>query len=272
MGKSYFLNLFNFVKIKPMKIISWNVNGIRAWYKKDMLDWVIQSDPDVFCVQETKSHPEQLPEELKNIDGYFSYFSSSEVKKGYSGVAIYTKIKPEKVEHGMGFEEFDKEGRYLAVYFKDFVLINCYFPNAGMGEHRLKYKMEFYKTFLNHIKNLKDKGYNVVFCGDVNTAHKEIDLARPKENEKNTGFLPEERAWIDGVLNNGFIDVFRHFYPEKLNTYTYWDMKTRARERNVGWRIDYFFVSDSFVKQVVGVEVLSDVYGSDHAPIVLELR
>ena len=255
-----------------MKIVSWNVNGIRAWYKKGLLDWVIQFDPDVFCVQETKAHPDQLPEELRNVDGYFSYFSSSETKKGYSGVAIYTKTQPEKVEYGMGVEKFDQEGRYLALYFNDFVLINCYFPNGGMGPHRLEYKLDFYDAFLKHINELRKKGYKIVFCGDVNTAHKEIDLAQPKENEDNTGFLPVERVWLDEVVNNGYVDVFRHFYPEKTGVYTYWDMKTRARDRNVGWRIDYFFVSSDFVKQVKSIRVLSEVMGSDHAPIVLELK
>lgn len=255
-----------------MKILSWNINGIRAWFKKGMLDWVIQYDPDIFCFQETKAHPEQLPEELKNIDGYFSYFSSSEMKKGYSGVAVYTKIKPKKIEYGMGIEKFDKEGRLLVLYFKNFVLINCYFPNGGMGPHRLEYKLEFYDSFLEYINKLKSKGHNVVFCGDVNTAHKEIDLARPKENEEHTGFLPIEREWLDEVINNGFTDVFRYFYPEKLDTYTYWDMKTRARERNVGWRIDYFFVNSGFVKQVKGFQTLDNVFGSDHCPIVLELK
>jgi len=255
-----------------MKIISWNVNGIRAWYKKGLLDWIIQYDPDIFCVQETKAHPEQLPEDLKDIDGYFSYFSSSQLKKGYSGVAVYTKTKPEKVEYGMGIEKFDQEGRFLALYFKNFVLINCYFPNGGMGPHRLKYKMEFYETFLKFIKKFEEQNQNVVFCGDVNTAHKEIDLARPKENQHNTGFLPEERAWIDDVIQNNFVDVYRAFYPEKPDAYTYWDMKTRARDRNVGWRIDYFFVSHNFMKQVKDMKILDDVYGSDHAPIVLILN
>ncbi|MBU4480020.1 exodeoxyribonuclease III [Patescibacteria group bacterium] len=255
-----------------MKIISWNVNGIRAWYKKGLLDWIIQYDPDIFCVQETKAHPEQLPEDLKDIDGYFSYFSSSQLKKGYSGVAVYTKTKPEKVEYGMGIEKFDQEGRFLALYFKNFVLINCYFPNGGMGPHRLEYKMEFYETFLKFIKKFEEQNQNVVFCGDVNTAHKEIDLARPKENQHNTGFLPEERAWIDDVIQNNFVDVYRAFYPEKPDAYTYWDMKTRARDRNVGWRIDYFFVSHNFMKQVKDMKILDDVYGSDHAPIVLILN
>lgn len=255
-----------------MKIISWNVNGIRAWYKKGLLDWLKKESPDVFCVQETKARPDQLPEKLKNITGYFSYFSSPKTKKGYSGTAIYTKTQPKKVEYGMGVEEFDQEGRYLAVYFKKFVLINCYFPNGGMGPHRLKYKLEFYDVFLKHINKLQENNYKIIFCGDINTAHKEIDLARPKENEKHTGFLPAEREWLDGVVNNDYFDVFRYFYPEKTGAYTYWDMKTKARDRNVGWRIDYFFVSSNFVKQIKGIKILSDVKGSDHCPVLLELN
>ncbi|OGD68130.1 exodeoxyribonuclease III [Candidatus Campbellbacteria bacterium RIFCSPLOWO2_01_FULL_34_15] len=255
-----------------MKIISWNVNGIRAWYKKGNLDWVKRETLDIFCIQETKSHPEQLPEDLLSVQGYYAYFSSSQVKKGYSGVAIYTKTKPDNVEYGMGVEEFDQEGRFLAVYFGKNVLINCYFPNGGMGPHRLKYKMEFYETFLKHINKLRKNGYSVIFCGDVNTAHKEIDLARPKENEKNTGFLPEERAWIDEVIKNKYVDIFRHLNPNKINTYSYWDMKTRARDRNVGWRIDYFFVSDDLVSQVKNVDILDEILGSDHAPIFLDIN
>ncbi|OGD69195.1 exodeoxyribonuclease III [Candidatus Campbellbacteria bacterium RIFCSPLOWO2_02_FULL_35_11] len=255
-----------------MKIISWNVNGIRAWHKKGYSEWVKHENPDIFCVQETKSHPEQLPAELLNITGYHSYFSSSQVKKGYSGVAIYTKTESERVEYGMGVEEFDQEGRFLAVYFKKIVLINCYFPNGGMGPHRLEYKMKFYETFLNHINKLRKDGYSIIFCGDVNTAHKEIDLARPKENEKNTGFLPEERVWIDKVVDSGYIDTFRHFNSGRVNAYSYWDMKTRARDRNVGWRIDYFFVSDDLISKVKKADILDEVFGSDHCPILLDIN
>ena len=255
-----------------MKLISWNVNGIRAWYKKGLLDWVKQEKPNILCVQETKAHQEQLSDELRNIKGYYSYFSSAETRKGYSGVAIYTKTKPEKVEYGMGIKKFDEEGRYLAIYMGGFVLINCYFPNGGMGAHRLKYKLEFYDAFLEHINKLKKEGYKIIFCGDINTAHKEIDLARPKANENNTGFLPVERAWIDEVINNGYIDTFRHFYPDKKEAYSYWDMKTFARNRNVGWRLDYFFVSSDLLGKIKDAKILSDVKGSDHCPIVLNIN
>jgi len=182
----------------------------------------------------------------------------------------------------MGNKEFDQEGRLIAVHYKDFVLFNVYFPNGGGGPHRLKYKLEFYDAFLEKIERLRKRGNpkshkgeggrKIIFCGDVNTAHEEIDLARPKQNEDNTGFLPEERAWIDEVVYSGYVDVFRHFYPNKKNAYTYWDMKTRARDRNVGWRIDYFFVSSNLVPKLKSTKILSDVYGSDHCPIVISIE
>ena len=252
-----------------MKIISWNVNGIRAVHKKGAFGDFLKQKADIFCIQETKAEESQLVDEIKNISGYFSYFSSSKIKKGYSGVAVYTKIKPEKVEYGIGIKKFDDEGRLLALHFKDFVLFNVYFPNGGQGPHRIEYKLEFYDEFLSFIEKLKKKGRNIIFCGDVNTAHEEIDLARPKENEENTGFLPEERAWIDELINHGYIDTFRHFYPNKKDMYSYWDMKTGARERNVGWRIDYFFVSASLSKKISSSKILDSIYGSDHCPIEL---
>lgn len=258
--------------VNPMNIISWNVNGLRAIHRKGNFNWLVKKSPDIFCFQETKAHPDQLLQELKEIEGYHAYFAYPTVKKGYSGVAIYSKVKPEKVEYGLGVEEFDQEGRVLGAYFKDFVLFNVYFPNGGGGPERLKYKLDFYDHFLKKITALKKKGLNVIFCGDVNTAHEEIDLARPKENEENTGFLPEERAWIDEVIAAGFVDVYRHLYPEKKGAYTYWDLKTAARERNVGWRIDYFFASQSFMQKIKGCKILSDIFGSDHCPLELEIK
>jgi exodeoxyribonuclease-3 len=253
-----------------MKIISWNVNGIRAVHRKGNFDWLIKESPDIFCIQETKATPDQLPEEVRNPKGYHSYFNAPDVKKGYSGVAIYSKTEPLKVEYGINGKK-DPEGRILVAHYKDFVLINAYFPNGGGGPERLAYKLKFYKEFLQYIEKLR-KQKPVIFCGDVNTAHKEIDLARPKENEKNTGFLPEERAWLDEVVWAGHVDIFRHFYPNKKEAYTYWDMKTFARDRNVGWRIDYFFVSNEFLKKAKKTSILSDILGSDHCPIVLELK
>lgn len=254
-----------------MKIVSWNVNGLRAVVKKGNWDWFLQNQPDILCLQETKAHPDQLPEEVRNPKGYFSYFDHSKGRKGYSGVAIYSKVKPEKMEEGMGVPEFDQEGRLLVAYFKDFVLLNCYFPNGGGGPVRLKYKLEFYEHFLKFINKLHKKGHKMVFTGDINTAHTEIDLARPKENVENTGFLPIERAWIDKVVKHGYIDIWRYLNPNKKDSYTYWDMKTFARDRNVGWRIDYFFVSQDFVSRVTSVKILDDVFGSDHCPILLEV-
>lgn len=232
----------------------------------------MNESPDIFCLQETKAHLEQLPNEVRNPQGYFAYFDHSKVKKGYSGVAVFTKTEPEKVEYGMGIEEFDQEGRLLALFFKNFVLINIYFPNGGGGPARLDYKLRFYDTFLAYIEKLRKSGYKIIFCGDINTAHKEIDIARPKENENNTGFLPVERAWIDKVVSCGYIDSFRYFYTDAKNKYTYWDMKTFARDRNVGWRLDYFFVSSDLKQNLKKTDVLDMVLGSDHCPILLELK
>ncbi|MFA5934019.1 MAG: exodeoxyribonuclease III [Candidatus Paceibacterota bacterium] len=256
-----------------MKIISWNTNGLRATHKQGyFLPLLEKYKPDILCLQETKAEPDQLPDEARNPKGYHSYFSFSKKRKGYSGVAIYTKVEPEKVEYGIGIPEFDDEGRIVIAHFKDFVLLNVYFPNGGGGEERLDYKFHFYDAFLTYIDALKKNGNKIIFCGDVNTAHEAIDLARPKENEMNTGFLPEERAWIDEVIDHGYTDIFRHFYPGKIDAYTYWDMKTFARSRNVGWRIDYFFASTNFLPRVIGTKILSDYMGSDHCPIEIEIN
>jgi len=254
-----------------MKIISWNVNGIRACHRKGSFDELLKLKSDIFCLQETKAHPDQLPEEVRNPKGYFSYFDHSKTRKGYSGVAIYTKTEPEKVTKGMGIPEFDQEGRLITAYFKDFILITGYFPNGGSGPDRLEYKLAFYDHFLKFVEKLRNKNKNVIFCGDINTAHTAIDLARPKENEKNTGFLPIERAWIDQVVKKGYVDVFRSFNPDKKDVYTYWDMKTFARDRNVGWRIDYFFASSEAMKNIKDIKILDTVFGSDHCPISIEI-
>jgi len=259
-----------------MRIISWNVNGIRAIHKKDKWNQIFElgpngDSPDIFCLQETKANPDQLIEEIRNPAGYYSFFDHPKEKKGYSGVAIYSKVKPEKVQYEMGSPTLDNEGRLIAAYFKDFVLINVYFPNGGGGPVRLKYKLDFYAEFLKFIEKIRKTHKHVVFCGDINTAHHEIDLARPKENAENTGFLPIERAWIDKVVETGYVDLFRRAFPDKTAAYTYWDQKTFARDRNVGWRIDYFFASTETVKHVKGAGIMSDVYGSDHCPIYLDL-
>jgi exodeoxyribonuclease-3 len=258
-----------------MKIISWNVNGLRAFSKKTDVhawQWLVDQRADIFCLQETKSEAHQLPEDIKQIKGYFSYFNSSKTRKGYSGVALYTKKEPNKVEYGLGIPEMDQEGRLIVAYFDDFVLLNCYFPNGGGGEVRLAYKLEFYKHFLAFIKKLQKKGIHVIFCGDVNTAHTEIDLARPKENEKNTGFLPIERKWIDDVCEAGFVDVWREQHKNTKDVYTYWDMKTGARNRNVGWRIDYFFVDSALYSTIQKTKIHDTILGSDHCPIEIQTK
>ncbi len=256
-----------------MKIISWNVNGIRAVERKGSWQTFMKgTKPDIVCLQETKAEVGQLSKELVEIPGYYAYFSSSKGRKGYSGVGLYTKIKPEKVTFGIDEPGVDDEGRVIVAHYKDFVLLNIYFPNGGGGPVRLAYKLKFYDDFLIYIDKLRKKGKRVVFCGDVNTAHETIDLARPKENEKNTGFLPEERAWLDEVVAHGYVDVFRHFYPTTTGAYTYWDQKSAARDRNVGWRIDYFFVSSDFLPEVKNIKILTDYFGSDHCPLLLTTK
>ncbi len=254
-----------------MKLISWNVNGIRAIHRKGNWDWWLLENADIFCVQETKATTEQLPESVKQVKGYHAYFSWPTVKKGYSGVGVYTKKKPDEVTYGLGIEEFDQEGRLITCFFGDLAVMNLYFPNGGGGPVRLAYKLAFYDHFLNYCLKLRKKGYKIIFCGDINTAHEEIDLARPKENEENTGFLPEERAWLDEVVNSGFVDTFRNKFPGKTGAYTYWDIKTASRERNVGWRIDYVFISTDLLKNLKNAFILEKVMGSDHCPYGIEI-
>lgn len=267
-----------------MRIISWNVNGLRANVKKAGFDWFLNESPDIYCLQEVKAEAEQLEEGVRNPPGYFSYFDHSKGRKGYSGVAVYSKMKPDSVEYGLGQKEFDQEGRFLGLFFDVFkvsptssakpiklAVLNIYFPNGGGGPERLKFKLKYYDEFLKYINKLKKKGYEIVFCGDINTAHTEIDLARPKENVENTGFLPIERAWLDKVVKAGYVDTFRHFFPKDTGKYTYWDMKTFARDRNVGWRIDYFFVTPNLLSQVKSTAILDSVFGSDHCPLEIVL-
>jgi len=221
-------------------------------------------------LQETKAHPEQLTAAILHPDGYQSYWAAAE-RKGYSGVAVYTKQKPIKVEVGLGAPEFDMEGRVLILEYDGFVLFNMYVPNGGSGNKRVPYKMDFYECFVKKIETLRKKGKKLIVCGDINTAHTEIDLARPKENAKNTGFLPEERAWVTRFLELGYLDTFRLFHKEPGH-YSWWDYKTKARERDVGWRIDYFFISRNLQSQVKDAFILKDVYGSDHCPVGIELN
>lgn len=255
-----------------MRIVSWNVNGLRAVARKELLfPAFAELKPDMLLVQETKARSEQLPESVRRIPGFQSFFNSHTTKGGYSGTALYTKQEPVDVHYGMGEERFDSEGRMVTAYFKDLIVSNIYFPNGGRGPERLAYKLDFYEAFLEYIEELRAKN-PVVWGGDVNTAHEAIDLARPEENEQNTGFLPEERAWLDEVVAQGWVDTYRHLYPAKEGAYSYWDMKTRARDRNVGWRIDYLFISPDLLPQVKKATIHSGTYGSDHCPVSLELR
>ena len=263
-------NAYFCTKINRLKIASYNVNGIRAAIRKGFLDWLVLAGPDVICLQETKAMKEQLDLEAFEKAGYPYHYWFSAEKKGYSGVAVFTKAKPEQVTSSFPAESFSKEGRVLAVDYGEFVLLNVYFPNGKSSAERLQYKMDFYDDFLDYADGIKNSGKHVVICGDVNTAHKEIDLARSKANEGTSGFLPIERAWIDKLLEHGYVDTLRLFNQEP-DQYTYWDMITRARDRNVGWRIDYFFVNEGFVPRLKTGFILADVMGSDHCPIGIEI-
>ncbi|UCE08678.1 MAG: exodeoxyribonuclease III [bacterium] len=255
--------------MNTIRILSWNVNGLRAVYNKNFLEWFLKEQPDILCLQETKSQPGQLPDELTNVVGYHAYFSSAE-RKGYSGVAIYSKQEPADIKLGMDIKRFDSEGRIIFADYKQFSLFNVYFPNGKQSEERLIYKMDFYDAFLDYAVKLKEQGKRLIICGDVNTAHTEIDLARPRENEKISGFLPQERAWIDKFLSYGFIDTFRMFHKDGGH-YTWWDLRTRARERDVGWRIDYFYISENLQDNVKSAFIQKEIMGSDHCPLGIEI-
>ena len=252
------------------KFVSWNVNGIRAAVKKGFLDWFAGVSPDVLCVQETKIQVDQLTGELACPAGYHAHWNSAE-RKGYSGVTTWSKVEPLGVETGFGVEEFDVEGRVLMTEYPGLKLFNVYFPNGGRDQERLDYKLRFYASFLQTCDALHAQGERLVICGDFNTAHCPIDLARPKQNQKTSGFMPEERVWIDRYLEHGFVDTFRALHPDEAERYTWWMYMRNARERNIGWRIDYFMVSESLMPAVTGADILSDVMGSDHCPVTLEL-
>ena len=257
--------------MKKRTLYSWNVNGLRAVHKKGFLEWMKKTRPSIVCLQEIKAHRDQLPEAIQEIKGYTSHFCSAD-RKGYSGVAIYSKEQPLSIVCGFGIEKFDDEGRVLIAEYEEFILYNVYVPNGGRDLGRLQFKLEFYDAFLKHLRKVKKAGKKIVICGDINTAHKEIDLARPKSNEKHTGFLPEERAWIDKFVHAGFIDTFREHHPNKKEAYSWWDVKSRARDRNVGWRIDYFFVSENLKKSVTKAFIRPKVMGSDHCPVGITLE
>ena len=266
--------------MSELTLISWNVNGIRAlskkviYQRKKLYGWLKETSADILCFQETKAQPEQLSDNILKPPRYHSYWHSAE-RKGYSSVGAYSKTKPLKINKSIGVEKFDIEGRVLELEYPEFVLFNVYFPNGKLNEERLKYKLEFYDHFLEYIEGVRAEGKSIVVCGDVNTAHTEIDLTHPKGNEDFSGFLPIERKWIDKLLSLGYVDTFRHFNKEPEH-YTWWSVRNivkgvTARERNVGWRIDYFIVSEGIIDKVTESYMLPEVMGSDHCPIVLKL-
>lgn len=252
-----------------MKVICWNVNGLRAVWKKGFLDFLERESPDVLCVQETKMQEAQVTQELLNPLGYFSTWAFAE-RAGYSGVATFSKVKPRSVQIELGGGRHDHEGRLVLTEFDDFTLVNVYIPNGGMGDHRVEFKLNYYDEMLDFLERLRAEGRNLVICGDFNTAHHEIDLARPQDNVTVSGFLPVERAWLDKFTAAGYVDMFRHLHPDARDAYTWWSFRTAARARNVGWRIDYFFANAEFADRVKRCEHLADVEGSDHCPLMLE--
>lgn len=252
-----------------MRIYSWNINGIRAIAKKGLLDWLGSEKPDILGLQEIKAQLDQLPDNLISPEGYKLFINSAE-RKGYSGVAVYSNIDPINIEKNLHIEKFNYEGRMLMLEYHNACIFNIYFPNGQRDAERLKYKLDFYDTFLEYAENKRREGKSIIVCGDFNTAHKEIDLFHPKANEKRSGFLPIERKWLDKFISYGYIDTFRHFNREP-NNYTWWDYKSRARERNVGWRLDYFFISEDLLPKLKAAKIHNDITGSDHCPVSIDI-
>ena len=250
-----------------MKLISWNVNGLRAAHSKGFDDFFKEVDADMFCIQETKLQPEQFD---LNFDGYEVYLNSA-VKKGYSGTAIYTKIKPISVQYGIGIPEHDNEGRVITLEFDKFYLVDCYTPNSKRELLRLDYRMVWEDAFRDFLMEL-DKNKPVVLCGDLNVAHEEIDLKNPKTNTRNAGFTIEERNKFTDLLNSGFVDSFRYLYPDKTDSYSWWSYMGHAREKNIGWRIDYFIVSEKIKDKIENASIHQEIFGSDHCPVELDIK
>ncbi|SHJ16696.1 exodeoxyribonuclease III [Lutispora thermophila] len=249
-----------------MKLVSWNVNGLRACVSKGFLDYFKEVDADIFCIQETKLQENQI---VLDLPGYEQYWNYAE-KKGYSGTAVFTKKKPISVKYGIGMDEHDQEGRVITLEYEDFYLVNAYIPNSQRELARLDYRMKWEDDFRKYLMEL-DKVKPIVYCGDLNVAHKEIDLKNPKANRRNAGFTDEEREKMTKLLDSGFVDSFRYFYPDKEEAYTWWSYMGNARAKNIGWRIDYFIVSERLRDRMKDAQIHSHVMGSDHCPIVLEL-
>ncbi len=254
-----------------MKITTFNVNGIRAIVNKEGTDWIHELDSDVLGLQEIKAKPEQVPEVLHELEGYQVIWNSAE-RPGYSGTAVFYRGEPHAVSLGIGYPMFDAEGRVIRLEYPDFFLYNIYFPNGGEDNRRVPEKLQFYAKLLEECNELHKAGKNIIITGDFNTAHREIDLEHPKANAKNTGFLPEERAWIDTYLEHNFVDAFRELYPDRERAYTWWTYRGGARLRNVGWRLDYYLISKPLMARVEDVIIHDDVMGSDHCPVSLILK
>jgi exodeoxyribonuclease-3 len=257
-------------KKRNTTLLSWNVNGIRAAQRKGFLDWLAESGPDVLGVQETKAWPEQLDEKLLTPPGYVSFFSCAS-RKGYSGTALFSREEPSDVRVRLGRKGFDDEGRVVIADFPAFTFINVYIPNGRSDLSRVPFKLSYCDHLLALCQKLRKKGRSLVLCGDFNTAHREIDLARPKENVRHTGFLPQERAWLDKFTIAGYIDTFRHLHPDEAGAYTWWDQRTRARPRNVGWRLDYIFVTKDLLPSLRSAFIQPQIQGSDHCPVGISL-
>ena len=257
----------------PLKLVSWNVNGYRAVMKKGFLDTIAALDADIIGLQETKLQEPQLTRAMREIEGYAATFSFSTVKKGYSGVAAYSRLKPRAVRHGLGISRFDDEGRIVELEFDAFTFFNVYFPNGQMSDERLQYKLDFYKAFFDYAENLRRAGKSLIITGDFNTAHNEIDLKNPGPNSTRSGFLPIEREWLDRIVDLGYVDTFRHFYPA-TEKYSWWTYRFNARKNNAGWRIDYFFVTEEMMTRGLVKDALidNDIFGSDHCPVGLILE
>ena len=253
-----------------MKLISWNVNGLRAAIKKGFKEFFEQEDADIFCIQETKMQQDQIDEEIENIFKKYNSYWNSAVKKGYSGTAVFTKQKPINVTYGIGKEEHDQEGRVITLEFEKFYLVNCYTPNSKRELERLEYRMTWEDEMRNYLLSL-NKTKPVILCGDLNVAHEEIDLKNPKTNRRNAGFTDEERNKMTQLLNSGFTDTFRYLYPTKENCYTWWSYMFNARSNNAGWRIDYFIVSKTIENKIQEAIIYSQTLGSDHCPVGVSL-
>ncbi|MFH2130600.1 MAG: exodeoxyribonuclease III [bacterium] len=256
-----------------MKLMSWNVNGLRAVMGKGFSGLLKDMDADILAIQETKLQADQRTEEMLKMAGYESYWSYASTKKGYSGVAVFTRLKPEKVNTKLGIPEFDNEGRLVELTFKDFILFNVYFPNGQKNEERLQYKLDFYQQLFAYIRQYKEQNIPIIVTGDFNTAHNEIDLKRPKQNENNSGFMRIERDWLDRIVDEGYVDTFRYLHPD-TEKYSWWSYRFNARKNNTGWRIDYFFVTRNLIDRnwLTKAFIENDIFGSDHCPVGIELK